>query len=146
MLCIICLNAMLTSIHVLVDLFVLLLFVPSTNMVISVRSVNLTTLFPGQAWTRDLPVFHGHTFTCNWQPFLYERPEGRRMTIYIISWSPQKYGTGPGSYSRPLFLWINIHAFQNSIGLFNQSEPKLITFLSNWKGYKKISNVSNTAN
>ena len=45
------------------------------------RSVHLTTLFPGQAWTSWLPVICAFTFTCNWQqPFLNESAEGRRMT------------------------------------------------------------------
>ena len=52
------------------------------------RSVHLTTLFPGQAWTSGLPVIRAHTFACNWQqPFLNESAEGRRMTVEIISWS-----------------------------------------------------------
>ena len=60
----------------------------STAMVIAGRSVHLTTLFPGQAWTSRLPVICAHTFACNWQqPFLNESAEGRRMTVEIISWS-----------------------------------------------------------
>ena len=57
-------------------------------MVIAGRSVHLTTLFPGQAWTSSLPVLLAHTFACNWQqPFLNDSAEGRRMTVEIISWS-----------------------------------------------------------
>ena len=60
----------------------------STAMVIAGRSVHLTTLFPGQAWTSGLPVIRAHTFACNWQqPFLNESAEGGRMTVEIISWS-----------------------------------------------------------
>ena len=57
-------------------------------MVMARRSVHLTTLFPGQAWTSGLPIIRAHTFACNWQqPFLNESAEGRRMTVEIISWS-----------------------------------------------------------
>ena len=60
----------------------------STAMVIAGRSVHLTTLFPGQAWTSGKPVIRAHTFACNWQqPFLNKSAEGRRMTVEIISWS-----------------------------------------------------------
>ena len=59
----------------------------STAMVMAGRSVHLTTLFPGQAWTSSWPVLRAHTFTCNWQqPFLNDSAEGR-MTVEIISWS-----------------------------------------------------------
>ena len=57
-------------------------------MVMAGRSVHLTTLFPGQAWTSSSPVLRTHTFACNWQqPFLNDSAEGRRMTVEIISWS-----------------------------------------------------------
>ena len=57
-------------------------------MVIAGRSVHLTTLFHGQAWISGYTVICAHTFACNWQqPFLNESPEGRRMTVEIISWS-----------------------------------------------------------
>ena len=60
----------------------------STAMFIVGRSVLLTTLFRGQAWTSRQPVIRAHTFACNWQqPFLNESAEGRRMTVEIISWS-----------------------------------------------------------
>ena len=60
----------------------------STAMVMAGRSVPLTTLFPGQAWTSSLPILRAHTFACNWQqPFLKDSAEGRRMTVEIISWS-----------------------------------------------------------
>ena len=60
----------------------------STAMVIAGRSVHLTTLFPGQAWTSGKPVIRAQTFACNWQkPFLNASAEGRRMTVEIISWS-----------------------------------------------------------
>ena len=60
----------------------------STAMVIGGRSVHLTTLFPGQAWTSSWPVLRAHTFPCNWQqPFLNDSAEGRRMTVKSISWS-----------------------------------------------------------
>ena len=52
------------------------------------RSIHITTLFPGQSWTSDLPVLREHTFACNWQQsFLNDSAEGKRMTIKIISWS-----------------------------------------------------------
>ena len=52
------------------------------------RSVHLTTLFPGQAWTSSQSVLRANTFACNWQqPFLNDSAEGRRMTLEIISWS-----------------------------------------------------------
>ena len=55
------------------------------------RSVHLTTLFPGQAWTSGWPILHAHTFACNWQkPFLNDSAEGRRMTVGMISWSTSK--------------------------------------------------------
>ena len=60
----------------------------STAMVMVGRSVHLTTLFPGQAWTSSKPVLRAHTFACNWQqPFLNDSVEGRRMTVEIVSWS-----------------------------------------------------------
>ena len=60
----------------------------STAMVMAGRSVHLTTLFPGQAWTSSYPVLRAHTLACNWQqPFLHDSAEGRRMTVEIISWS-----------------------------------------------------------
>ena len=63
----------------------------STAKVMVGRSVHLTTLFPGQAWTSGKPEFHEHTFTRNWQqPFLNDSTEGRRMTIVIISLSISK--------------------------------------------------------
>ena len=56
----------------------------STAMVMSRWSVNLTTLFPGQAWLSGKPVNHAHTFTCNWhQPFLNNKRN--RMTVENIS-------------------------------------------------------------
>ena len=56
----------------------------STAMVMAGRSVHLTTLFPGQAWTSSYPVLRAHTFACNWQqPFLNDSAEGRRMTVEI---------------------------------------------------------------
>ena len=58
----------------------------STAMVMAGRSVHLTTLFPGQAWTSSLPVLHAHTLACNWQPILNDSAEGRRMTVENISW------------------------------------------------------------
>ena len=59
----------------------------STAMVIAGRSVHLTTLFPGQAWTSSKPILRVHSFACNWQqPFLNDSAEGRRMTVEIISW------------------------------------------------------------
>ena len=36
----------------------------STAIVMAGRSVHLTTLFPGQALTRGLPVIRVHTFAC----------------------------------------------------------------------------------
>ena len=56
-------------------------------------------------------ILPAHTFACNsQQPFLNDSAEGRRMTVEIIhDQSPRKYGTGPGSNSRPLDLrsdWI----------------------------------------
>ena len=60
----------------------------STAMVMSRRSVHLTTLFPGQAWLSGIQVFCAHTFSCNWQqPFLNASAKGNRMTVEIISWS-----------------------------------------------------------
>ena len=60
----------------------------STTMVMAGRSVHLTTLFPGQAWTSSWPLLRAHTFACNWQqPFLHDSAEGRRMTVEIILWS-----------------------------------------------------------
>ena len=57
-------------------------------MVMTGRSVHLTTLFPGQAWTSSYPELRSHTFSCNWQqPFLNDSGEGRRMTVETISWS-----------------------------------------------------------
>ena len=59
----------------------------STAMVMAGRSVHLTTLFPGQAWTSGYPVLCAHTFACSWQqPFLNDSAEGRGMTVKIISW------------------------------------------------------------
>ena len=56
------------------------------------RSVHLTTLFPGQAWTSSQPVLCAHTFACNWQqPFLNDSAEGRRMTVINLHKS-----MGPG--------------------------------------------------
>ena len=83
------------SLFISVPYFTLWLFVcfvalrpKSTAMVIAGRSVHLTTLFPGQAWTSGLPVIRAFTFACNWQqPFLNKSAEGRRMTVEIISWS-----------------------------------------------------------
>ena len=69
----------------------------STAMVIAGRSVHLTTLFPGQAWTSSYPVLRAHTFACNWQQlFLNDSAEGRRMTVEIISWSNLHESIGPG--------------------------------------------------
>ena len=60
----------------------------STAMVMTGRSVHLTTLLPGQAWTSSYPELRSHTFSCNWQqPFLNDSGEGRRMTVDTISWS-----------------------------------------------------------
>ena len=63
----------------------------STAMVIAGRSVHLTTLFPGQAWTSGYLVLCAHTFACNWQqPFLNDSAEGRRMNeiVYHESMGP----------------------------------------------------------
>ena len=60
----------------------------STAMVMVGRSVHLTTLFPGLAWTSSQPVLRAHTLACNWQqPFLNDTAEGRIMTLEIILWS-----------------------------------------------------------
>ena len=43
-------------------------------------------------------------------PFLNESAEGRRMTVELFhDQSPRKYGTGPGSNSRPLDLQSDTH-------------------------------------
>ena len=62
----------------------------STAIVLAIvmagRSIHLTTLLPGQAWTSSWPIWCAHTFHCNLQqPFLNDSAEGRRMTIEIIS-------------------------------------------------------------
>ena len=61
----------------------------SRAMVMAGRSVQLTTHFPGQAWTSGKPVLHAHAFQFNWQKsgFLNDSVEGRRVNIEIISWS-----------------------------------------------------------
>ena len=60
----------------------------STAMVMVGRSVHLTTLFPGQAWTSSLPVLREHTFACNWQqPILNDSAVGRITAVEIILWS-----------------------------------------------------------
>ena len=72
----------LSSLPLLFVCLFLLLYVKSTAMVMAGRSVHLTALFPGQAWTSSWPVFCAHTFACNWQQsFLNNSAEGRRMTI-----------------------------------------------------------------
>ena len=75
------------------------------------RSVHLTTLFPGQAWTSSLPVLHAHTFACIWQQtFLKDSAEGRRMTVEIISWSiSTKVWDRGGINSLPLDLQSDSH-------------------------------------
>ena len=54
------------------------------------QPVHLTALIPWQASTSSKPVHRAHTFACNWQPFLNDSAEGRRMTVEIISWSKEQ--------------------------------------------------------
>ena len=101
----------------------------STVMVMARRSFHLTTLFPGQAWTRSKPVLRAHTFACNWQ---------LRMTVEIISHSisTKVWGHGrielatPGSAVRlanqismcldPLWSTSELRV---RLGLLNQFKP-----------------------
>ena len=63
-------------------------------------TVHLTTLFSWASLTK-------YTFACNWKQHL-ESAVGRRTTVEILSWSiSRKYGTWPGSNSRPLDLQLD---------------------------------------
>ena len=110
----------------------------STAMVIAGRSVHLTTLFPGQAWTSGQPVIRAHTFACNWQqPFLNESAEGRRMTVEIISWliSTKVWDwTGvelatPGSAVRHASVARHVTDCSTRPGMFKLMDKKIIAIL-----------------
>ena len=88
--CIVCLVLCLTS--------------QSTTMIMSRRSVHLTTNFSLASLTKRLTItFCAHTFACNWQqPFLNQQKGGEWPKKLFHDQSPQKYGTGPESNLRPL--------------------------------------------
>ena len=121
-------------------------------MVMSGWPVHITTLFPGQAWTRGWPVLRAHTFAFNWrQPFLNASAGGGRMTVEIISWSIStkvwdragiEYAT-PGTAVRhatlPTALRGPVYLSVNRFG--SKSAP---TLCRAWYGSKRFANAVST--
>ena len=104
----------------------------STAMVMAGRSVHLTTLFPGQAWTSRSPVLPAYTFACNWQqPFLNDSAEGRRMTVEIISWS----------ISTKVWDWAGIELATPGSAVRLASVARPVTDCATWPGSWQYVNV-----
>ena len=67
------------------------------------KSVHLTTLFAGQAWLSGLNQYFVHILSLV-QVTDYNLLNQQKEENDYRNQSPQKYGKGPGSYSRPLDL------------------------------------------